>query len=204
MVRGRRCKPHGSSFIIPSSIPLTVCTVLTPLHAPESLCLCAQEKLDWLREQLEMRTIGLSWTDWKTPWRSSRDENVGTVPQLRDCLKEVLAEETSLAQRNLLHSKTRALETDEDMRAECPAPQLQRKTFKTLGKPTAQAKALCADKTEISPEQIAAAAQKRREELEARGEIDWVGDRQPYPTGQVKRTQRVHMIRASSSCCHAS
>lgn len=36
----------------------------------------------------------------------------------------------------------------------------------------------------LSPEQILAAAQKRRSDLEAQGEIDWVCDRQPYPTGQ--------------------
>ncbi|KAL1525764.1 hypothetical protein AB1Y20_020607 [Prymnesium parvum] len=40
------------------------------------------------------------------------------------------------------------------------------------------------DRTEISPEELIAAAQRRRDELEAQGEIDWVADRQPYATGQ--------------------
>lgn len=145
-----------------------------------------QEKLDFLREQIEMRTVGLSWTDWKTPWSSSKDdEDVGTVQQLSSHLKEVLVEEDSLRQRQLLPSKTVALESVDQLKAECPAPQLQRKTFKSLGTPTVQANSLCTDRTTLSPEQIATAAQQRRTELEAAGEIDWVCDRQAYATGQV-------------------
>lgn len=138
-----------------------------------------------MREQIEMRTVGLSWTDWKTPWSSSKDEDVGTVEQLRDHLKEVIKEENALMERGLLPSKERALQSSDSLVAECPAPQLKRKTFKSLGTPTVQASALSSDKTELSPEQIAAAAQRRREELEMQGEIDWVADRQPYPTAQV-------------------
>lgn len=147
--------------------------------------LSRQDKLDWLREQIEMRTVGLSWTDWKTPWSSSNDEHIGSVEQLTTHLKEVLKEEQTLEQRGLLPCKERALESRENFMAECPPPQLKRKTFKTLGTPTVQAGELCADRIEITPEEAAAAAQRRREELELQGEIDWVGDRQPYPTGQV-------------------
>lgn len=132
-----------------------------------------------------MRTVGLSWTDWKTPWHSSKDETVGTVDQLRDHLKEVITEERALMERGLLPSKELALESHEQLVTECPAPQLRRKTFKSLGTPTVQASALCSDMTHLSPEQIAAAAQRRRVELEMRGEIDWVADRQPYPTAQA-------------------
>lgn len=28
-----------------------------------------QRKLDWLREQIEMRTIGLGWTEFKAKWQ---------------------------------------------------------------------------------------------------------------------------------------
>jgi len=143
-----------------------------------------QDSLNYLREQIEMRTIGLSWTDWKTPWSSSSDENVGTISQLKDHLADVIKEEKALAQRELLPSRERALESAEALVGECPAPQLKRKTFKTLGTPTVQAGELSADKTDLSPEQIAASAQKRRTELEMQGEIDWVADRQPYATGQ--------------------
>lgn len=89
-----------------------------------------QDKLDWLREQIEMRSIGLSWTDWNTPWSSSVDQYTGTVEQLRNHLKEVLAEERSLEQRGLLPSKPRALASSGGLKAECPPPQLKRKTFK--------------------------------------------------------------------------
>eukprot|EP00966_Prymnesium_polylepis_P120301 2780136-Prymnesium_polylepis.1 len=34
-----------------------------------------QEKLDWLREQIEMRSIGLGWVEFKGQWFSSADEN---------------------------------------------------------------------------------------------------------------------------------
>lgn len=61
----------------------------------------------------------------------------------------------------------------------------KRKTFKSLGTPTVQAGELSSDRIDITPEEAAAAAQRRRTELEVQGEIDWVADRQPYPTGQV-------------------
>lgn len=131
-----------------------------------------------------MRTVGLSWSEWRTPWSSNTDENVGSVEQLLSHLKAVLEEEKALERRALLPCKARALESAADLAAECPAPQLRRKTFKTLGTPTVQAQALSNDKTNLSADQILAAAQKRRTELEQRGEIDWVCDRQPFPTGQ--------------------
>lgn len=52
-----------------------------------------QDKLDWLREQIEMRTVGLSWTELRARWSSTLDENVGTIKQLTMHLKEVLDEE---------------------------------------------------------------------------------------------------------------
>lgn len=157
-----------------------------------------------------MRVIGLSWSDWKTPWSSSKDEYIGTEDQLRVHLKEVLKEEHSLEIRGLLPSKVRALATPEDLVAECPAPQLRRKTFKSLGTPTVQAAALSNDKTDLDPEAVAAAAQRRRRELEIAGEIDWVADRQPYQTGQVTRTLYQHTCPCASlnmrarllSVCH--
>lgn len=143
-----------------------------------------QDKLDWLREQIEMRTIGLSWSGWSTPWSSSTDEHVGTVEQLRDHLKEVMAEEKALERKGMLPSKERALASKDGLKEECPPPQLRRKTYKALGTPTVQAGALSCDKIDLDPQQLLAAAEQRREDLEARGEIDWVCDRQPYASGQ--------------------
>lgn len=114
-----------------------------------------------------MRTIGLSWSGWTTPWSSSKDELVGTVEQLREHLKLVVDEEKALERSGSLPSKERALESAESLSGECPAPQMKRKTFKALGTPTVQVKALSNDRTELSPQQVLAAAQKRRAELEA-------------------------------------
>lgn len=47
-----------------------------------------------------------------------------------------------------------------------------------------QALELSNDEVDLTSEDVLAVAQKRRAELEAAGEIDWVSDRQPYPTGQ--------------------
>lgn len=131
-----------------------------------------------------MRVVGLSWSDWATPWSCSTDDDIGTVAQLVAHLKEVLAEEHALLERGELPCKQRAMESSDALAAECPAPQLKRKSFKSLGTPTIQANALSDDRIHLSAAEVLAAAQQRRAELEAAGEIDWVNDRQPYPTGQ--------------------
>lgn len=41
-----------------------------------------QESLDWLREQVEMRVIGLCWVEFRTNWSSSKDEDVGSIQLL--------------------------------------------------------------------------------------------------------------------------
>lgn len=138
-----------------------------------------QDKLDWLREQIEMRVVGLSWNDVRTPWSSSSDNEIGTVAQLAAHLKEeILTREARQLDAGELPSKQGLVEE------ECPAPLLERKTFKTLGTPTVQADKLCCAKVEISSHEKLVAAKIRREELEERGEISWLGDRQPFPTGQ--------------------
>lgn len=41
-----------------------------------------QQSLDWAREQIEMRVIGLCWIEFKTQWSSSKDEGVGNLQTL--------------------------------------------------------------------------------------------------------------------------
>lgn len=137
-----------------------------------------QEKLNWLREQIEMRTIGLGWSDVKTPWSSSTDVDIGTVDQLQSHLVQVLNRQADLKAKGQLPSQEGSPEEH------CPAPLLQRKTFKALGTPTVQVDALCRTKVELSADELLHAAIRRRKELEEAGEIDWVSDRQPYPTGK--------------------
>lgn len=131
-----------------------------------------------------MRVIGLSWCEWRTPWSSAKDENIGTIDQLLEHLKEVMDREKDLGARGELPCKERALVSKDALAEECPAPLLQRKTFKALGTPTVQADALSDSQIELSPEEITIMAQRRRSELEVAGEIDWLCDRQPYNTGQ--------------------
>lgn len=131
-----------------------------------------------------MRVIGLSWNEWRTPWSSSSDETVGTVEQLLQHLREVLERERLLGDRQELPDKEYALSSKDALAEECPAPLLQRKTYKALGTPTVQADALSDSRIELSSDELVAIAQKRRTELELAGEIDWLCDRQPFNTGQ--------------------
>jgi hypothetical protein len=118
-----------------------------------------QDKLDWLREQIEMRTIGLGWTQFKGQWSSSADEDIGSVEELRGHLKSILEEEDDRRENGELPSKTG------DPKEHCPAPQLQRKSFRSLGTPTVQADALSDEFTELEPEELLAAAEKRKAEV---------------------------------------
>ena len=87
-----------------------------------------QEKLDWLREQIEMRVIGLGFEEFKPAWSSSKDENIGTVGDLFELLRSILMEEGERRGEDALPSAA-------------VVPQMRRKTFKELGTPTAQASA---------------------------------------------------------------
>lgn len=89
-----------------------------------------QEKLNYLREQIEMRVVGLSWSNFTVAWSSSNDETIGTVSELQEHLKGLLDEEQRLLSLGSLPSKTGPIAD------ECPTPQLRRKTFKMLGTPT--------------------------------------------------------------------
>lgn len=126
----------------------------------------AQAKLDWLREQIEMRTRGLQWVEFKTRWSSQADEHVGSVDELTEHLKEVLMEE---AERR----------RDGELPKTAPAPLSKRKVFKELGTRTPQFEELSEKHTELSPEEMLEAAERERERLEEAGEIDRVGDQMP-------------------------
>ena len=46
-----------------------------------------------LRKQIEMRVIGLGWTQFATRWSSNKDSKIGTVAHLRALLIEILEHE---------------------------------------------------------------------------------------------------------------
>ena len=77
---------------------------------------------------------------------------------------------------------------------ECPAPQLKRKNFKSIGTLTVQANALSHDNIKLRPGEVLAAAQQRRAELEGAGEIDWVHD-----IGSLSTPAKVQFPTRSSS-----
>lgn len=121
-----------------------------------------QLRLDFLREQIEMRVIGLGWIEFKTQWSSGKDDNVGSIADLIAQLTDILLEES-----------------ERPIPEAAPAPIMSRKTFKELGTPTAQAQSMSDQRLSLSAEQLLAAAQKKRAELQVQGELDTVGDIQP-------------------------
>ena len=100
--------------------------VATPKDAKQKTAgMSNQDKLDWLREQIEMRVIGLGFEEFKPAWSSTNDENIGTVDDLFDLLRDILLEERDRSCSGEL--------------PECAVvPQMRRKTFKELGTPTVQ------------------------------------------------------------------
>ena len=124
-----------------------------------------QDKLDYLRKQIDMRVIGLGFVEFKTPWSSSKDDTVGTVAHLSQLLRDILMEEQERSACGEL--------------PDAPVvPVMKRKTFKELGEPTAQAGELGTTIKELTPAELLALAQARRLELEVAGEVDTVGDEQ--------------------------
>ena len=125
-----------------------------------------QLKLNWLREQIQMRVLGFNWTEFKTNWCSGNDEHVGTAEQLAGHLKEIIAEEIE---------RDRAGELPE---AAC-APIMHRKVFKPLGTLTPDAAELTSPFVELIEEQLLARVAAESQRLLAAGEIDDIEDAQP-------------------------
>ena len=66
-------------------------------------------QLEYLRKQIEMRTVGLGWTQFATRWSSNKDAKVGTVAHLRSLLIEIIAEEIVLRRLGKLPTEVRCL-----------------------------------------------------------------------------------------------
>ena len=125
-----------------------------------------QDKLNYLREQIEMRVIGCGFFEFKPAWSSSKDEKIGTVPDLTSLLRDILMEE-------------------EERRAcgELPevavVPVMKRKSFKELGEPTVQAIELGSSIKELSPAELLALAEpqhrQRQRTLSSRGSPGPIG-----------------------------
>ena len=103
-----------------------------------------------LREQIEMRVIGLGMLEFETAWSSKDDDNIGTVSHLRPLLNQILVAEKTLRR-------------DKSLPDEAVPPPLKVKTLKTLGTPTAHAEEL-EKEAKMGAEQLkeAALAEQRR------------------------------------------
>eukprot|EP00966_Prymnesium_polylepis_P332779 7388258-Prymnesium_polylepis.1 len=55
------------------------------------------QQLEYLRDQIEMRVLGLGWTQYATRWSSSKDANIGSVAHLMELLEEIISAEISAA-----------------------------------------------------------------------------------------------------------
>ena len=125
-----------------------------------------QLKLDYLREQIEMRVIGLGFDEFRTKWSSSKDEEIGSVDDLSAHLKEILMEEE---ERRLAGKLPDA----------AVVPTMRRKTFKELGTATPQALELAGQCLELPLDELLERAEKERERLEVLGELDRTADVMP-------------------------
>ena len=119
----------------------------------------------YLREQIEMRVLGLGWTQFETAWSSGKDKHIGSIAHLRKHLDEILVHE--MGQRRLKRIPT-----------EAAAPEMKARTMKELGTATCDSKELAA-KALFSVEEVRLAAiaeQARRDEA---GEDDVLEREQP-------------------------
>ena len=124
------------------------------------------EKLAELRRQIEMRTVGLGWTQFATKWTFFSDERGHTLELLRRMLiEDILPHE--MAQRRL-----------KKLPKEAPPPQLTSRVVKALGTDDADALALEArsifNVDNLLPKALAARALR-----EAKGISDSVEASQP-------------------------
>lgn len=116
----------------------------------------------FLREQIEMRSLGLGWSDLHTPISAGKDESQDELAvRLLAHLKAVLREETVRFKSGF------------KVPADAPMPDFERKSAKQLGTPTADSLEL-ARRAMCSPEQVRAASERERERREAAGFTDGV------------------------------
>ena len=133
-----------------------------------------QKKLDWLREQIEMRTIGLGFDEFKPAWSSSKDEAIGTFDDLFDLLKDILLEELDRKREDALPERA-------------VVPQMRRKSFKELGTPTVQATELADKVISLPAAELLERAMAERQRMVEAGEVDDVAEEQPQVSRRTRR-----------------
>ena len=106
------------------------------------------QKLEWLRLQIEMRVLGLGWSQFATRWSSKADSRIGSVAHLQKLLVEELLP-FEMAERRLKKLPT-----------EAAPPQSLQKEARSLG-------ALDADAVEVEKKTLFSTEELRRKSDEA-------------------------------------
>ena len=121
-------------------------------------------QLEWLRYQIEMRVLGLGWTQYQTRWSSKADSRIGTVAHLQTLLEEIVEEEVT-------RGRFRA-GSEQGLPTEAAPPHHQSRELGQLG--TADA-----DAVEISKRALFSAAEldAKAEAAMKRREVEGVADR---------------------------
>eukprot|EP00966_Prymnesium_polylepis_P134088 3099558-Prymnesium_polylepis.1 len=128
------------------------------------------QQLEYLRTQIEMRVLGLGWTQYATRWSSSSDSRIGTVAHLQALLEEIIEEER--ARGRLPAGSERGLPT------EAAPPQGEWRSGKQLGTLDADAQEI-RSRARFSSEELRQKAEAAKQRREATGISDSVEARQP-------------------------
>ena len=127
------------------------------------------KKVQYLKDAICIRVVGFGWREFKVTWQPSGENTDSQIKRLTAHLKEIIKAEKG-SKKN-------------DIPTEAHTPQLERKSLKQLGTPTAQLEELDA-KAAVSVEEFRAAvdAERKRREAEGRGDMYEVGQPPSPPT----------------------
>lgn len=123
-------------------------------------------QMGYLREQIELRTLGLGWSDVEIPWKHGNETAAESVARVRE------------------HFRTKVLPIEAERRtyglipSEAPIPDFKAKSLKQLGMPTSDSTELAA-RALCSPQQLQCAIQREHERRAAAGLSDAVQALQP-------------------------
>lgn len=120
----------------------------------------------YLREQIELRALGLGWIDLCVPWKQANETTEAAIARL------------SLHIRDILLPAEKRRREEGLMPSEAPLPEFKAKSIKQLGKPTTDSTEL-ASLAFCSEPQLQAAIERERERRIAAGFSDAVQTLQP-------------------------
>ena len=123
------------------------------------------QQLEWLRRQIEMRVLGLGWTQYATRWSSSKNSRIGTVAHLQQLLEQIVDEERS--------RERFSRGTVKGLPAEAAPPQGEWRDSMQLGTLDADAQAI-RSRTRFNAEELRQKAEQERQRRVEAGIADGV------------------------------